>query len=330
MRDTIAVTGATGDVGGKTIEMLHAAGADVRAVVRRPDQVRSFRERGIDARLADLDDGEALTTALEGVDQLFIVTAATERQAEHGITAVHAARAAGVRAIVQLSGGDAAEHSPMPWASAIWRIDRAVRASGLERTILHPSGFMTNLVPSGPAIRRGVFPQTMGDGVIGWIDTLDIARVASTVLQGGVHHGDEPVLTGPELLDGRGVAREPQRRTRSARPLPAPAEPGLRRHAARDRHARLAGRGAPAAVRRGRAAGPRRGRCAHARGRADHRHRGHAALRVGAGTPAGAAGAVTRRLRDRGGTDGRPVAAVLRASRPADASASSAVSVRRS
>lgn len=208
MRDTIAVTGATGDVGGKTIEMLHAAGADVRAVVRRPDQVRAFRDRGIDARLADLDDGEALTTALEGVDQLFIVTAATERQAEHGITAVHAARAAGVRAIVQLSGGDAAEHSPMPWASAIWRIDRAVRASGLERTILHPSGFMTNLVPSGPAIRRGVFPQTMGDGVIGWIDTLDIARVASTVLQGGVHHGDEPVLTGPELLDGRGVARE--------------------------------------------------------------------------------------------------------------------------
>ncbi|GAA1494921.1 NAD(P)H-binding protein [Curtobacterium herbarum] len=208
MSETIAVTGATGDVGGKTIELLHAAGADVRAVVRRPDQVRAFRDRGIDARLADLDDGEALTTALQGVDQLFLVTAATERQAEHGITAVHAARAAGVRAVVQLSGGDAAEHSPMPWASAIWRIDRAVRASGLERTILHPSGFATNLVPSGPAIRRGVFPQTMGDGVIGWIDTLDIARVASTVLQGGVHHGDEPVLTGPALLDGRGVARE--------------------------------------------------------------------------------------------------------------------------
>jgi uncharacterized protein YbjT (DUF2867 family) len=121
---------------------------------------------------------------------------------------VHAARAAGVRAIVQLSGGDAAEHSPMPWASAIWRIDRAVRASGLERTILHPSGFMTNLASSAPAIRRGVLPQTMGRGVIGWIDTVDIARVATAVLSAGVHRGDEPVLTGPELLDGRGIARE--------------------------------------------------------------------------------------------------------------------------
>lgn len=194
MSDTIAVTGATGDVGGKTIEMLHAAGADVRAVVRRTEQVGAFRDRGIDARLADMDDGEALTAALKGVDQLFLVTAATERQAEHGITAVHAARAAGVRAIVQLSGGDAAEHSPMPWASAIWRIDRAVRASGLERTILHPSGFMTNLESSGPAIRRGLFPQTMGDGVIGWIDTLDIARVASTVLQAGVHQDRKSVV----------------------------------------------------------------------------------------------------------------------------------------
>ncbi|PZE94511.1 NmrA family NAD(P)-binding protein [Curtobacterium sp. MCBD17_008] len=208
MSDTIAVTGATGDVGGKTVGMLHPAGADVRAVVRRADQVRAFRDRGIDARLADMDDGETMTAALDGVDQLFLVTAATERQAEHGITAVHAARAAGVRAIVQLSGGDAAEHSPMPWASAIWRIDRAVRASGLERTILHPSGFMTNLVSSGPAIRRGVFPQTMGRGGIGWIDTVDIARVATTVLTAGVHRGEEPVLTGPELLDGRGVAQE--------------------------------------------------------------------------------------------------------------------------
>jgi uncharacterized protein YbjT (DUF2867 family) len=208
MSDTIAVTGATGDVGGKTLDLLHAAGADVRAVVRRPDQVSAFRDRGIDARLADMDDGQALTEALDGVDQLFLVTAATERQAEHGITAVHAARAAGVRAIVQLSGGDAAEHSPMPWASAIWRIDRAVRASGLERTILHPSGFMTNLVSSAPAIRHGVLPQTMGHGVIGWIDTVDIARVATTVLSAGVHRGDEPVLTGPELLDGSGIARE--------------------------------------------------------------------------------------------------------------------------
>ncbi|KTR04721.1 NmrA family NAD(P)-binding protein [Curtobacterium luteum] len=202
----IAVTGATGDVGGLTVERLLDAGARVRAIVRRPEQVDAFTARGVDARLADLGDRVALTAALDGVDQLFLVTAATPRQAEHGRTAVDAARAAGVRAVVHLSGGDAAEHSPVPWAAAIRQVDEAVRASGLERTILHPSGFMTNLVASGPAIRRGVFPQTMGRGVIGWIDTADIAAVAAAVLLRGEHTGAEPVLTGPELLDGRGVA----------------------------------------------------------------------------------------------------------------------------
>ena len=203
----VAVTGATGDVGGKTVEMLHDAGAHVRAVVRRPEQVAAFEARGIEARLADLGDEVAMTTALDGVDQLFLVTAATRQQRQHGSTGVRAAAAAGVRAIVHLSGGDAAEQSPMPWAKAIWEVDRDVRASGLQWTILHPSGFMTNLVSSAPALAHGVFPQTMGRGGIGWIDTADIARVATTVLLAGEHVGAEPVLTGPELLDGRGVAR---------------------------------------------------------------------------------------------------------------------------
>jgi len=117
------------------------------------------------------------------------------------------ARDAGVRALVHLSGADAAEDSPLPWAHAIWQIDEQVRASGLAYTLVRPSGFMTNLESSAPAIRRGFLPQTMGRGVIPWIDTADIARVAAHVLHGATHDGAEHLVTGPELLDGRGVAR---------------------------------------------------------------------------------------------------------------------------
>jgi uncharacterized protein YbjT (DUF2867 family) len=208
MGGVVAITGVTGDVGGKTLEMLRSAGIPVRAIVRRQEQADALASRGIDVRIADLGDRAALTAALDGVDQLFLLTAATQRQAEHGAIGVRAAQDAGVRAIVQLSGGDAAEHSPMPWASAIWRTDVLVRASGLEWTILHPSGFMTNLETSAAAFRRGLFPQTMGRGRIAWIDTHDIARVAAEVLRVGVHEGVEPILTGPALLDGHGVARE--------------------------------------------------------------------------------------------------------------------------
>lgn len=207
MESTNALTGVTGDEGGKTLEKLLAAGAPVRAIVRRDEQAARLRARGIDVRVADLGAPDTLVEALDGVDQLFLISAATEQQAEHGANGVRAAKEAGVRAIVHLSGGDAAEHSPLPWASAIWQIDERVRTSGLDYTILHPSGFMTNLESSAPAFRRGVFPQTMGRGRIAWIDTDDIARVAVAVLLDGVHSGAEPVLTGPTLLDGRGVAK---------------------------------------------------------------------------------------------------------------------------
>ncbi|PPF64218.1 hypothetical protein C5E11_05895 [Clavibacter michiganensis] len=207
MDGIVAITGVTGDVGGKTLELLREAGVPVRAIVRRREQAAALASRGIEARVADLGDRAALTAALDGVDQLFLITAATRRQADHGAIGVWAARQAGVRAIVQLSGGDAAEHSPMPWASAVWATDALVRSSGLAWTILHPSAFMTNLETSAPAFRRGLFPQTMGRGRIGWIDTNDIARVATQVLRDGIHNGDEPILTGPQLLDGRGVAR---------------------------------------------------------------------------------------------------------------------------
>lgn len=208
MHDTIAITGVTGDVGGKTLELLHGAGVPVRAVVRRPEQVERLRERGIDARRADLDDLDGLAAALAGADRFLLVTPVTPQQAQQGETGVRAAERAGVGRVVHLSGGDAAEHSPMPWAAAAWRTDRILRASDLAWTILHPSAFMTNLLPSAQAIRRGWYPNTTGSGRAGWIDTADIARTAAAVLTSDGHDGTEPVLTGPDPLDARGIAAE--------------------------------------------------------------------------------------------------------------------------
>lgn len=158
MTTVTALTGVTGDVGGKTLQLLRETGTPVRAVVRRPDQAEALRADGVDTRVADLGDRAALTRALDGVDQFFLVTAATRRQAEHGLVGVRAARDAGVRALVHLSGADAAEDSPLPWAHAIWQIDEHVRASGLAYTLVRPSGFMTNLESSAPTIRRGFLP----------------------------------------------------------------------------------------------------------------------------------------------------------------------------
>lgn len=203
---TITITGATGDVGGRTLRLLTAAGVDVRAVVRRPEQVTRFERQGTEAVLAGLDDVDALTAAFTGTEQLFLITAPGPRQAVHGRNAVRAAQRAGVRALTYLSAADGSPDSPVPWARANWHTEQLVAVSGLDRTILRPSAYMTNLLQFAAPVSRGWYPQTTGRGVIPWTDTEDIARVAAAVLRADAHTGAEPFVTGPELLTSAQVA----------------------------------------------------------------------------------------------------------------------------
>lgn len=203
---TITITGATGEVGGKTLRMLEDLGASVRAVARRPEQVAHFAQQGTTAVLSSLDDVDTLTTAFAGSDQVFLITAGGPQQAVHGRNAVQAAKNAGVRAITHLSTADANPESTVPWARAPWHTDQLIKISGLEWTILRPSAFMQNLTQFAAPIKWGFFPQTTRRGAVAWTDTADIARVASTLLRDGTHTGDEPVITGPELLTSPQVA----------------------------------------------------------------------------------------------------------------------------
>jgi uncharacterized protein YbjT (DUF2867 family) len=129
--DTITITGATGNVGGRTLRLLQESGAAVRAVVRRPEQVAQFRRQGIEAALAPLDDVDALTQALAGSDQMLLITAATPRQAVHGSHIVQAAQRAGVRAVTHLSTSARHPESPAPWARANWHTEELLKVSGL-------------------------------------------------------------------------------------------------------------------------------------------------------------------------------------------------------
>lgn len=203
---TITITGATGDVGGRTVRMLRDAGIGVRAVARRADQVSRFEQQGTEAVLASLDDVDALTAAFAGSEQLLLITAPSPRQAVHGRNAVQAAQRAGVRAITHLSTADGSPDTPVPWARANWHTEQLVKVSGMEWTILRPSAFMSNLLRSAEPIARGWYPQTTGRGAITWTDTEDIARVAATVLQADAHTGDDPFITGPQLLTSHEVA----------------------------------------------------------------------------------------------------------------------------
>lgn len=64
----MALTGATGFLGGFLVDALLARGARVVAVVRNPDKAQPLSERGATLRVARLEDEPALRAAFSGAD----------------------------------------------------------------------------------------------------------------------------------------------------------------------------------------------------------------------------------------------------------------------
>src|SRR5699024_11370843 len=74
----IAVTGATGHLGGLVIDKLLArdvAASDIVAIVRNEEKAQPLAQRGVGVAVANFDDEAALTAALEGVDRLVFISA---------------------------------------------------------------------------------------------------------------------------------------------------------------------------------------------------------------------------------------------------------------
>ena len=68
-----AIVGITGRVGGAVAENLLGQGEKIRAIVRSPEKATPWRERGADVAVADVDDADALASAFEGVDGVFLM-----------------------------------------------------------------------------------------------------------------------------------------------------------------------------------------------------------------------------------------------------------------
>jgi uncharacterized protein YbjT (DUF2867 family) len=106
------ITGATGYIGGRLVPRLLEAGFDVRAMARNPDKLAGAPWRDdVEVVRGDLTEPESLTKAFDGADVVYYLVhsmgtskdfVADEKRSARNV--VEAARRAGVRRLVYLSG----------------------------------------------------------------------------------------------------------------------------------------------------------------------------------------------------------------------------------
>lgn len=199
----ILVTGGTGTVGREVSRLLAEKGADFRILTRTPEKAGS---RGVPG---DFHDPASLAAALRGVDSLFLLTPLAEDEAEQGIAAVRAAKAARVRRVVYLSVHDVEKAPHLPHFQSKIRIRRALEDAGIPFTLIMPNNFFQNDLWFRQAIlEHGVYPQPIGSRGVSRVDVRDIGEAAVRALLEPGHEGRAYPLVGPEALTGEDVARD--------------------------------------------------------------------------------------------------------------------------
>jgi len=195
----ILVTGASGTIGRELMAALKSRGISATAMSSRAGAGSS----GTPAVQGDFLRPETLEQAFRGFDTIFLLLPLTPELPAMGRNAIAAAKAAGVKHVVRLSGGGADADSPIAIARVHGEIDRELRNSGLAWTLLKPVSFMQNFLSYHlEQILGGAYYAPHGKGATALIDVADIAESAAAVLANPAQHaGKSYNLTGGEAMD---------------------------------------------------------------------------------------------------------------------------------
>lgn len=194
------VTGATGHLGGLIVDGLLAAGVpagEVAAVVRNEGKAARLRDVGVEIRVADYDDTEALRTAFRAGDRVVFVSGSDlERRAAQHRNVVAAAREAGV-ALLAYTGILGGPEADLLLATDHKATEQAILDSGLPYTFLRNGWYHEVYTETIPQIlERGAVIASAGEGRVATAARADYAAAAVAVLTGEGHEGKAYELCG--------------------------------------------------------------------------------------------------------------------------------------
>jgi NAD(P)H dehydrogenase (quinone) len=202
---TLFVTGASGHLGRRVVELLLEKGAGkIVAGTRKPEKLADLAARGVDVRHVDFDDAKGLEAALAGVDRVLIISTDAidrpgRRLAQHQ-AAVAAAARAGVKHAVYTSMPNP-ETSPVVFAPDHLGTEEALKASGLSWTITRMCWYTDFLIPTlAPAVASGKLIAATGQGGAPYVTREDCAQAAAAALESTETSNKTWNITGPAVV----------------------------------------------------------------------------------------------------------------------------------
>ncbi|QQV76827.1 SDR family oxidoreductase [Sphingomonas aliaeris] len=179
---TIAITGATGQLGRHVVAQLAAKipSDEIVALVRSPDKAIDLC---VSARAFDYSRPDLLASALEGIDTLLLISSSEvgKRITQHG-NVIAAAKTAGVGRIVYTSLLHA-DTSALDLAEEHLETEAALKASGVPFTILRNGWYTENYLGSlSSALEHNAVIGSAGDGRISSAARGDYAAAAVIAL----------------------------------------------------------------------------------------------------------------------------------------------------
>jgi NAD(P)H dehydrogenase (quinone) len=209
---TIAITGASGQLGRRIVELLleRVEPGRVLALTRTPDKLADLAAKGVRVAVGDFAQPEALAETLTGVDRLLLISTDVvgDIRVQLHKNAVDAAARAAVRHITYTSAINP-HTSPLAFLREHGATEDAIQASGLPYAFLRNNFYTEVLLRNGPqAIATGELRAAAGDGAVGWVAREDCARTAVAVLTTPGHDHMIYEVTGPAALTYHDIARE--------------------------------------------------------------------------------------------------------------------------
>lgn len=201
----ILVTGASGNLGSKIVEILLAKRTNEEIIVGarniQSESVRNFKEQGLEVRVTDFDHQESLLTAFKDVDRLCIISTYgdLETVVRHQTNAIEAAKANRVKKLFYPSITKADQNNF--FLSVMHRArEEILIKSGLPYVILRNNWYVENeLDKIKSALNGKPWITSAGNGKVGYVYRPDLAEATANALLVDGHDNKIYELSGENI-----------------------------------------------------------------------------------------------------------------------------------